>query len=38
MNWQLQEAKNKLSKLVGEAQKSGPQFIRRGHPSPCSPL
>ena len=27
MNWQLQEAKNKLSKVVEEARKSGPQFI-----------
>ena len=27
MNWQLQEAKNKLSKLVDEARKSGPQVI-----------
>ncbi|MEA3278666.1 MAG: type II toxin-antitoxin system Phd/YefM family antitoxin [Pseudomonadota bacterium] len=27
MNWQLQEAKNKLSKVVEEARKSGPQVI-----------
>ena len=27
MNWQLQEAKNKLSQLVEEARKSGPQVI-----------
>ncbi len=27
MNWQLQEAKNKLSQLVKEARKSGPQVI-----------
>ncbi len=27
MNWQLQEAKNKLSQLVDEARKSGPQVI-----------
>ena len=28
-SWQLQEAKNKLSKLVDEALKSGPQIITR---------
>ena len=28
-SWQLQEAKNKLSKLVDEAMKSGPQIITR---------
>ena len=27
MNWQLQEAKNKLSQLVHEARRSGPQII-----------
>jgi prevent-host-death family protein len=27
MSWQLQEAKNKLSKVVEEARKSGPQVI-----------
>ncbi len=27
MNWQLQEAKNKLSRLVQEAQRAGPQVI-----------
>ncbi len=27
MRWQLQEAKNKLSKVVHEAQVSGPQII-----------
>jgi prevent-host-death family protein len=27
MNWQLQEAKNKLSQLVDAARKSGPQVI-----------
>lgn len=27
MAWQLQEAKNKLSQVVQEAQKSGPQVI-----------
>jgi prevent-host-death family protein len=27
MAWQLQEAKNKLSQVVQEAQKSGPQII-----------
>lgn len=27
MNWQLQEAKNKLSKVVQDAQKTGPQII-----------
>jgi antitoxin Phd len=27
MEWQLQEAKNKLSQLVQEAQRSGPQVI-----------
>lgn len=27
MNWQLQEAKNKLSKVVEEARSSGPQII-----------
>lgn len=27
MNWQLQEAKNKLSQLVEEARTSGPQVI-----------
>ncbi|HET7922954.1 MAG TPA: type II toxin-antitoxin system Phd/YefM family antitoxin [Gammaproteobacteria bacterium] len=27
MAWQLQEAKNKLSRVVAEAQKSGPQVI-----------
>jgi prevent-host-death family protein len=27
VNWQLQEAKNKLSKVVEEARKSGPQVI-----------
>jgi len=27
MNWQLQEAKNKLSRLVQEAQRVGPQVI-----------
>lgn len=27
MAWQLQEAKNKLSRLVAEAQKAGPQVI-----------
>jgi prevent-host-death family protein len=27
MEWQLQEAKNKLSQLVQEAQRSGPQLI-----------
>lgn len=28
-NWQLQEAKNKLSQVVDEALKSGPQTITR---------
>jgi antitoxin Phd len=28
-SWQLQEAKNKLSQLVDEAVKSGPQIITR---------
>jgi len=28
-SWQLQEAKNKLSKLVDEAMKTGPQIITR---------
>lgn len=28
-SWQLQEAKNKLSKLLDEAMKSGPQIITR---------
>ena len=28
-SWQLQEAKNKLSKLVDEAMTSGPQIITR---------
>ncbi len=33
MSWQLQEAKNKLSKVVEEARKSGPQVITvRGKP------
>jgi prevent-host-death family protein len=27
MEWQLQEAKNKLSQVVQEAQRSGPQVI-----------
>ena len=27
MNWQLQDAKNKLSQVVKEANKSGPQVI-----------
>ena len=27
--WQLQEAKNKLSRVVDEAQRSGPQIITR---------
>lgn len=27
MNWQLQEAKNKLSQVVKQAQTSGPQVI-----------
>ena len=27
--WQLQEAKNKLSRVVDEAQRSGPQLITR---------
>lgn len=27
MNWQLQEAKNKLSQVVKEARSSGPQVI-----------
>ena len=27
--WQLQEAKNKLSQVVDEAQRSGPQIITR---------
>ena len=27
MNWQLQEAKNKLSRVVEEAKSSGPQVI-----------
>ena len=27
--WQLQEAKNKLSQVVDEAQRSGPQLITR---------
>lgn len=27
MNWQLQEAKNKLSEVVSEACKTGPQVI-----------
>ena len=27
MNWQLQEAKNKLSQVVKEARRSGPQII-----------
>ncbi len=27
MNWQLQEAKNKFSQVVKEAQQSGPQII-----------
>jgi prevent-host-death family protein len=27
MNWQLQEAKNKLGQVVKEARKSGPQII-----------
>ena len=27
MNWQLQEAKNKLSEVVKEARNSGPQVI-----------
>ena len=27
MTWQLQEAKNKLSQVVQEAQRSGPQVI-----------
>ena len=27
MNWQLQEAKNKLSQVVKEARSSGPQII-----------
>ncbi|MFZ5557572.1 MAG: type II toxin-antitoxin system Phd/YefM family antitoxin [Pseudomonadota bacterium] len=27
MAWQLQEAKNKLSRVVAEAQQSGPQII-----------
>lgn len=27
MSWQLQEAKNKLSQVVQEAQRSGPQVI-----------
>ena len=27
--WQLQEAKNKLSKLVNEAENDGPQIITR---------
>jgi prevent-host-death family protein len=27
--WQLQEAKNKLSQVVAEAQRSGPQVITR---------
>ena len=27
MSWQLQEARNKLSKVVEEARKSGPQVI-----------
>ena len=27
--WQLQEAKNKLSELVNEAEKQGPQIITR---------
>ncbi len=28
-SWQLQEAKNKLSQLVDEAMKTGPQLITR---------
>lgn len=28
-SWQLQEAKNKLSQLVDEAMKTGPQIITR---------
>ncbi len=27
--WQLQEAKNQLSRVVDEAQRSGPQIITR---------
>ena len=34
MSWQLQEAKNKLSKVVEEARRSGPQVIAvRGEPT-----
>lgn len=29
MTWQLQEAKNKLSRLITDSQSKGPQFISR---------